>query len=208
MEGSKEKMLVTEEYINKLYDQVDEFEEMPRTLRLNREYLYYKYGAQRKRTEEEVLPLMKELDFAWAIDGYDQYKDEIGSWEVTFNFQASEIPSCMFPVKAQLDLTEYPEKKPGIKLSINQTYLFGGSEEDVDEDILDQAKDYLKEILAKIDYTSEDGTVHTDQMDLECKVEGDDDDDDEDDGDEADQTSFPLQHIINKIGLSIHQHLS
>lgn len=113
----------------------------------------------------------------------------------------------MFPVKAELDLTEYPEKRPAIKLSINQTYLFGESEEDVDEDILDQAKDFLKEILAKIDYTSEDGTVHTDQMYLEWKVEGDDEDDDEDGDDEADQTSFPLQHIINKIGLSILQNL-
>lgn len=33
---------------------------------------------------------MKGLDFAWAIDGYDQYKDEVGTWEVTFNHQVSE----------------------------------------------------------------------------------------------------------------------
>ena len=112
----------------------------------------------------------------------------------------------MFPVKAELDLTKYPEGRPGIKLSVNQTYLFGENEDDIDEDILDQSQEFLKEILDKIDYTSTDGEVATDKMELECKVDEDEEDDeDDDDDDEGDDefTSFPLQHLINKIGLDI-----
>ena len=160
------------------------------------------------------MPPIDNVNINWAINGYDQFKDEEGSWVATFLFMISEgmldlffltfwIAPGILPINAECDLNKYPEQKPGIKLWLNKTYLFGENSEDFDQETLDSANEILKEVLDKIDFIDEEGNVDTDKMYLECTVEGEDEDEDE----EEDDTSFPLLHYMNKIGLALHKHL-
>lgn len=112
----------------------------------------------------------------------------------------------VLPIKAEFDLENYPAEKPGVKLSLNKVTLFGDEE---DPDMEDQANDILKEIYKNVGIISEDGTVDMDKLNLQWSIEGEpDEDDDDDEEDDEDDTVYPLQHIMNKLWVTIKPHMS
>ena len=66
-----------------------------------------------------MLPVIEGIPQQWNIMDYDQSKEQDGTWEwnITFNPLNEDSIICL---KVVFDLTEYPEKEPGIQLMVDE----------------------------------------------------------------------------------------
>lgn len=168
----------------------------PQVLNLsNYRYMYYQYSG-RERVKNEVLPSYPKIGLSWIITGYDQFLENVGTWSCTLGVGKSDTD--FLPLRVKIDLTNYPESYPGLKISLNDD-LF----EYYDQETVDAFKERFNEILGQIPFIDTEGNVDNDELKISYIVEDPDEEDQEPIEAEEEDPVPPLAHILNFIGACI-----
>ena len=103
------------EYNDKLNQQLELFDEMPRTTRLYYEHLFAKF-SNRERVGDIALPPYNTFQLSWDIKNYDQTKEKYGDWSVSI--LTSFKDGYPFYLTAKLDIEKYPYSPPIVTIDV------------------------------------------------------------------------------------------
>ena len=145
----------SKEYLDKLEEQLDMFEDMPRTIRLYFEFQFAKY-FRRQRNIDLVLPSQNNFTVDWKIENYDQTKEQYGDWEATIMTQIVDKGSAY--VLAKIDISKYPRRLPKIELSFAEEL----ARNIVFPDDMDAVKTDFVDIMKELDYVDDNYNITRD----------------------------------------------
>lgn len=154
--------------------------------------MYYEYSG-RERVKNEVLPSYPKIGLSWTINGYDQFQEKLGSWSCTLGVGKSDTD--LLPLKVEIDLTDYPESYPGLKISLN-----GDLFEFYDQETVDALKERFNEVIGQVPFIDTEGNVDNEQLKIRYIVDDPEEEDQEPIEAEEEDPVPPLAHILNFIG--------
>lgn len=217
MESGEDKdfkmMGIWDQYEERLNDLDEIFEGLPRSHRMNKEYLHYKY-PKRKTPIKEVLPPVPFVDLTWKINDYDQAKEQLGiwAWGMSINLDADapthferiivkenvdaddqdntsnrphyEVnPDLQILLDWEIDLEKYPENFPEIKIKPDFTMIELQYEDPEDYELVEK-KELVTKIVKSIPFINEEGNVDFSKIKIDYKVV--DPEEEEEEGEDSD----------------------